>query len=304
MSDSSVDDSHLSCGTGLSRAKLRIWPLFLVSILVGLSTILVQLMLVVTIAVVRAAGGQVVDEGSMTALLMTAPMFVINLITTGVCMVGGAVLFGWLSARRTQYSLADRLGVRWPCFSLFSLVGFLLGSVPVFFLSLLAVYLVGLVVPSGGSLEVLYENMTTPWAIVFIVAIGVIPGIGEELFFRGYLQRRLIQRCGPWVAIGVTSIVFGLFHIAPQSIALATVIGVWLGVMAWRTNSIWPGACCHAFINSGWNIYQIGRVHWGIPDVPPLWFSIVGGVVVLVAFVASIRVFCSMKTASVDADSL
>ncbi len=295
-----VADPHDPQASAAPNAKPRIWPLFPVLALVFLSTIASQAIIAVIIVVIQVANGEPVDEEKMIAQFTTVPMLLMNLVSAFVCMVGGSLLFGWLSARRAGCSLAGRLGVRWPSFSVFSLVGFLLGSVPVLILSLVAVYLVALVITPDTSLLAMYESMTTPWAIVFIIAIGVFPGIGEELLFRGYFQRRMLQRCGPWVAIGVTSILFGLVHITPHAIALATVIGVWLGVMAWRTNSIWPGACCHAFINSGWNVYQVGRIHWGIPEVPPLWFSAIGGAVVLAAFVTSIWVLWKMKPGSIE----
>ena len=152
-----------------------------------------------------------------------------------------------------------------------------------------AVILIETIVPGDESVLLLYKNITNGWAVVLIILIGVLPGFGEELFFRGFFQRRMLQRFRPWVAIGVTSLVFGLFHVTPHGIALATIIGVWLGVIAWRTNSMWPGACCHAFINSGWNVYQVGRFRWGFPETPPVWFTVIGGAVVIVAFAWSVR---------------
>jgi membrane protease YdiL (CAAX protease family) len=134
--------------------------------------------------------------------------------------------------------------------------------------------------------------------VVFIILIGVLPGFGEELFFRGFIQRRMLERFRPWVAIGATSLVFGIFHVTPHGIALATIIGVWLGVIAWRTNSILPSACCHAFINSGWNIYQVGRFQWGFPNIPPVWFLVIGGTVVIAAFAWSVRLLLKTEVNS------
>lgn len=101
--------------------------------------------------------------------------------------------------------------------------------------------------------------MTNTWAVPFILLIGLLPGIAEEILFRGYLQRRFIDRWGPAQGIAVTSIIFGLFHVTPHGIALATIIGVWLGMLAYQIGSILPGIFCHAAINSGWNIGQVGK---------------------------------------------
>src|SRR6056297_2546063 len=135
-----------------------------------------------------------------------------------------------------------------------------------------------------GSLLRLYENISTPWAFVLIAVVGIFPGVSEELFFRGFVQRRLLHRYSPVTAIGITTILFALLHVTPHGIALASVMGVWLGVVAWRTGSIWPSVVCHAFVNSAWNVYQVGRFQSGIPDLPPLWFGISGAAIMLIAF--------------------
>lgn len=286
----------------IPRAKPRVWTLFVATLLAFVMVVVLQVVAAVVVLIIQVAQGQSGKEAAETlpSLLMTPPMFVMTIALAGLAMTAGALLFGWVSARYANCSVRERLGMGWPPISTFSLLTFLLGSVPVFLVSIVAVYLVALVFPADDSLSSLYNNMTTFWAVVFIITIGVLPGIGEELFFRGYFQRRMLQRYRPWVAIGVTSVVFGLFHITPHGIALATIIGVWLGVIAWRTNSIWPSACCHAFINSSWNVYQVGRIHWGIPTVPPIWFSIIGGAVILVAFGASVWILLKMKPGSIE----
>jgi|SRR6056297_796588 len=97
-----------------------------------------------------------------------------------------------------------------------------------------------------GSLLRLYENISTPWAFVLIAVVGIFPGVSEELFFRGFVQRRLLHRYSPVTAIGITTILFALLHVTPHGIALASVMGIWLGVVAWRIGSIWPSVACHA----------------------------------------------------------
>jgi membrane protease YdiL (CAAX protease family) len=227
---------------------------------------------------------------ALPSRLMEPPIFILMLVLSASSIIAGAFLFGWISAKHCHSSIVERLGLRWPKISTMSLVSLLLGSIPVLLVSVGVVILINAVLPGDESVLMLYKNITNGWAIVFIVLIGVLPGFGEELFFRGFLQRRMLKRFRPSVAIGVTSLVFGLFHVTPHGIALATIIGVWLGVIAWRTNSIWPSACCHAFVNSGWNVYQVGRFQWGFPDVPPVWFCVIGGTVVLAAFVWSVRI--------------
>lgn len=298
----SADPSKNSLAAA-APAKPRVWTLFLTSLCVFVLVIALQIAATLVTLLIQAVQGQPLEKVAeeLPSLMMAPPMFVLTIILSGLGTTTGALLFGRFSAKHASCPLRERLGMRWPPISALSLVVFLLGSIPVLLVSLGAVYLVSLVLSGDESLLATYKNMPNGWAVVFIVAIGIFPGIGEELFFRGFFQRRMLQRYGPWVAIGVTSVVFGLFHITPHAIALATIIGVWLGVIAWRTNSIWPSACCHAFINSGWNVYQVGRFHWGIPDVPPNWFLALGGLFTLAAFGASVWILLKMDPRSTAA---
>jgi membrane protease YdiL (CAAX protease family) len=71
--------------------------------------------------------------------------------------------------------------------------------------------------------------------------------------FRGYMQQRLVDRWGPAIGIVVTSIVFGIVHVMPHSIAAAMPLGFWFGYVAWRSGSIFPAMLCHFFVNAGLN---------------------------------------------------
>jgi membrane protease YdiL (CAAX protease family) len=121
-----------------------------------------------------------------------------------------------------------------------------------------------------------------------VVFIAVVPGFVEETFFRGYMQRTLLKRWSPATAILVTTFLFAIMHIVPHAVANAFVIGLWLGVLAWRTGSVWPGIVTHAFINGAWNVWQIGKVLGVFPPVPSIPFGVAIGAVVLGCFIASI----------------
>ncbi len=282
--------------------KPRIWPLFVLCFVELVMAALLQGAAVAVILLAAQKEGQSLQEATeaLPTRLMEPPIFVLLLTLSGSSIVVGALLFGWISAKHSRCSVSERLGLRWPALSTFSFVNLLLGSIPVLLVSVGVVILIETVVPGDDSMLSLYKNMTNGWAVIFIILIGVLPGFGEELFFRGFIQRRMLQRFRPSIAIGVTSLVFGLFHVTPHGIALATIIGVWLGVIAWRTDSIWPSACCHAFINSGWNVYQVGRFQWGIPEIPPVWFNVLGSIVVLTAFALSVRMLFKTNLSTAD----
>jgi hypothetical protein len=104
-----------------------------------------------------------------------------------------------------------------------------------------------------GALEQFAEAVTGlhGWMLVATaLVIGLAPGFGEELLFRGYIQTRLVQRWPRLLAIGVTSILFGIIHMDLVQGTFAVFLGLWLGEVADRTGSLWPAIACHAFNNT------------------------------------------------------
>jgi membrane protease YdiL (CAAX protease family) len=84
------------------------------------------------------------------------------------------------------------------------------------------------------------------WALL---VSAVLPGVGEELFFRGFIQTRLRQRWKPWTAIVVTSVLFGLLHGDPVHSPMAFFMGLVLGWLVERTGSLWVSMFAHAANN-------------------------------------------------------
>jgi sodium transport system permease protein len=90
-----------------------------------------------------------------------------------------------------------------------------------------------------------------------LLAMGIVPAIVEELFFRGYLFRALEARIHRPVPVIVTSaVLFAVFHllfgevIAVERVPPSFLMGLVLGWIAWRTGSVWPGMVLHATHNS------------------------------------------------------
>ena len=98
------------------------------------------------------------------------------------------------------------------------------------------------------------------------------------------MQRRLVERWSAAVGILITSLAFAIFHIQPHTVLFAFPLGIWLGMMAVKSGSIWPGIICHATVNGLWNIFQIGSQFGYFPEEPPLAVLIGVGTVGLVAF--------------------
>ncbi len=99
-----------------------------------------------------------------------------------------------------------------------------------------------------------YRPLTTfhdraDWVILPLL-VGVVPGVCEELLFRGFVQSGLVREfeSAP-KAIVVTSIVFAAFHFNPWLFAWVAVIGLYLGFLVHRTGSLVPAILAHALNN-------------------------------------------------------
>ena len=103
------------------------------------------------------------------------------------------------------------------------------------------------------SEQVARIRLVSPWVILF--SFSVIPALCEEWFFRGMLLRSLLRWNSVWKSILISAMVFGSFHVLSNSvIALdrllpSTLIGVMLGYLAYKSDSIWPGVILHSLNN-------------------------------------------------------
>jgi len=103
------------------------------------------------------------------------------------------------------------------------------------------------------SEQVARIRLVSPWVILF--SFSVIPALCEEWFFRGMLLRSLLRWNSVWKSILISAMVFGSFHVLSNSvIALdrllpSTLIGVMLGYLVYKSDSIWPGVILHSLNN-------------------------------------------------------
>ncbi len=120
---------------------------------------------------------------------------------------------------------------------------------------------------------------------IIALCFSLVPAFCEEWFFRGMLLRALSREWKAWTAILTTAILFGVFHILSNSaISLdrflpTTLIGLLLGYLAWKSNSIWPGVILHALHNGtvaflGYYQPQLSELSWFPQEaekIPPAW---------------------------------
>jgi membrane protease YdiL (CAAX protease family) len=82
--------------------------------------------------------------------------------------------------------------------------------------------------------------------ILNIIFIALFAGVGEELFFRGVLQRLLIRATkNPWTGIIIAAFLFSFFHFQFFGFVPRFLLGILLGAIYWYSGSIWPAMLAH-----------------------------------------------------------
>jgi membrane protease YdiL (CAAX protease family) len=263
-----------------------VWTVFVVLVVTLVATVGIQIVVVIGMIAWYVAGGTDIRQvaSDLPAQLTTPPVMIGFLLLTQTIMG----LAAFIPARLSPQPTLVRLGLLRPALPIWGYPVVMIGSLAPLALGVALAEWIATVTPSDPSARLLYEQMTLPWAIPFVLCIALVPGFMEELLFRGYVQRRLLERWRPWVAILVTSVLFGLFHVNPPAVVNAFVLGLWLGVLAWRTGSVWPGMLCHAFINGAWNTWHIGIHFRAFPETPSTGVIVVVGVLIGVCFLLSI----------------
>ncbi len=95
-------------------------------------------------------------------------------------------------------------------------------------------------------------TMKTPGDLLFsIFLVGVLPAIGEELFFRGILQKLFIQIFkSAWPGIIFTAALFSAFHGQFMGFLPRMILGIVLGSLYWYSGSIYTSMLGHFIFNS------------------------------------------------------
>jgi sodium transport system permease protein len=86
------------------------------------------------------------------------------------------------------------------------------------------------------------------WAVLLLMA--ALPAICEELAFRGFIFGGLLRRGSALRAIVVSALFFGFTHTLLQQSIAASLMGLVLGLIAWRTGGVMCTIIVHVINNT------------------------------------------------------
>ncbi len=86
------------------------------------------------------------------------------------------------------------------------------------------------------------------WVAFPIVAIA--PALAEEVAFRGFLFGTLKEKMKPWLAIIISAVLFGAYHMNWLQFIGATIVGIAMAYTVYKSGSIYITMLVH-FLNNG-----------------------------------------------------
>jgi uncharacterized protein len=128
--------------------------------------------------------------------------------------------------------------------------------------------------------------------IISLVVIGLLPGIFEEVCFRGGLQNILTRWFkNPWVAILVTAILFSAIHISYYGFLVRFALGIVLGLVFYFSGSLWLSILFH-FLYNGLQVTALyvatmsgNKASKDIEQNFPLWAGVIALGLIVYAFI-------------------
>ncbi|MCH8568838.1 MAG: CPBP family intramembrane metalloprotease [Balneolales bacterium] len=258
------------------------WLVALAWLVIGMVIFQTVAMIYLVVSTVLAGDFQVpssLAELDLSATLMISSNSVGQIVGLGV----GSCLIALLSVSRTRYAAFMRFQMPQMPLVIFAIsAGLMISAQPL-------IWYAGYInqfVPLPESVlemervqtEMLANVITGGLALWFLVInVGVVPAICEEIMFRSYLHRLFERSAGVLLAVLITGLLFGLFHLRLTQLIPLAGIGILLGWVTVKSNSVFPAMLMHFMHNSG----TVSVVHSfpelmdysseGVQTPPALW---------------------------------
>ena len=244
-----LPQSPAADAVAISPPRPRVWTVFCVFVLAMVLYVVASAICMVVAAVITYDGAIATPkdfERMMAESLETPQPILAGILGSGVVLLGISIFAAALS----PVPLMKRLNLHRPAITPLGLLIAIFGTLSV------GIALWGLdglnLVPDSPALGAITDVIAAlegPWLAVGLLLIGVLPGIDEELLFRGYAQTRLVQRWGVHAGVWISALLFGLMHMDFVQGGFAVVLGAYLGYLTVWCGSIVPAMICHAVNN-------------------------------------------------------
>ncbi len=187
---------------------------------------------------------------SSSEINFSASLLLSSLLINMIVLCGSSILGNMLFYSSSLYTSLKNLYFTKKNIGYSILIGSSSALIILFFLGLIFYILIqiGYTPPDNPLSENIAEALTVP----LVILIPLLSSISEEIFFRGFLQPKLMGLTTPLIGIILTSILFGFAHLAyhnPLQIVIPFFIGLIFGLLLIKTKNILAPISAHYLFN-------------------------------------------------------
>jgi membrane protease YdiL (CAAX protease family) len=106
------------------------------------------------------------------------------------------------------------------------------------------------VLPQFRESDDLYAKLANESWLVILLLGAVLPALGEELFFRGFLSRGLVAKHGLAFGVLAASALFGITHLNPPQVVGTAVLAIGFQAVFLSSKSLFAPILVHALNNA------------------------------------------------------
>ncbi len=186
------------------------------------------------------------------------------LINLGGIFLGGS----WLFMRRYRLDWRETLLLRVPRWEVW--VAVLVGAPAGLAVGTGVFQLANLIVPVPSAVLESFSQYLVPPDMSFwllLPFLTIMPGVLEEIAFRGVLQQSLRRFFRPVPTVLLVGLIFGLFHVSLFRLFPTAFLGVLFAAVTMITGSIYPAMVWHALNNA--LALVTGYYGWSVASLEP-----------------------------------
>lgn len=130
----------------------------------------------------------------------------------------------------------------------------ILGMIPI---NIVVSYILSSLFPAGvESVETMFSTIMGGNVASVLFVTAVTPAVCEEMLFRGFIYHSMKARYRVSVAIGITAVLFGIYHMSLIRFIPTALAGLIFCCVVYKTGSIYSSMMMH-FINNAFNVLVV-----------------------------------------------
>ena len=124
---------------------------------------------------------------------------------------------------------------------------------------------------------------------VSVFSTAVMPALAEEFALRGVVMQSL-RRFGDKFAVVISALVFSIIHGNFEQIPFAFIVGLALGYVVIRTDSIWAGVLLH-FLNNFWAVCSEYMSYLVPENIHAMVYYLINTIICILAIISAIYLY-------------